>query len=432
MMPVIHVAADLGQGGTERSIELLATAAEGPPGQRVIALDRDGPTGERLRAAGIPVEVFAGDHARAAASIAAHGPGVALLNRSGRPEVKWTELIGRLAKGPVLPLEVSHFGWLDRGAIAAGLKGSFAVSGTTLAKYLRQMFGHWPSAEEMAGVPLALAAGNNPVAAAPAPPEGRAQLRQTLGLPQDAFIALRLGRPDPRKWSDLLILHGARLLADLPRLHLVFLSAPESRHGVIHRLMGARVTLAPFTTERATVVRYLAASDAMLHYARYGESFGYALAEAALAGLPVIAQSTPWGDNAQAELIRDGETGFLVDDYASARRALERLSGDREFARALAAAASADIAARFGVAATWRLLTAFIEHARAGGRGLIEAPPDLAEDQHQRLAAGIGSYGASYPLLRRMAAERPLYARPWFWRLALLDAADILKRRLAR
>jgi hypothetical protein len=31
-----------------------------------------------------------------------------------------------------------------------------------------------------------------------------------------------------------------------------------------------------------------------------------------------------------------------------------------------------------------------------------------------------------------MAAERPLYIRPWYWRLALLDAVDILKRRLAR
>ena len=60
MNPVIHVAADLGQGGTERSIELLATAAEGPSGQRVVAIDRDGPTGERLRAAGIPVQVFGG------------------------------------------------------------------------------------------------------------------------------------------------------------------------------------------------------------------------------------------------------------------------------------------------------------------------------------------------------------------------------------
>src|SRR5262249_49949665 len=192
---------------------------------------------------------------------------------------------------------------------------------------------------------------NNPVAPAPQPAEGRAQLRKALGLPEDAFIAIRLGRPDPRKWSDLLIVHGARLLADLPRLHLVFLSAPASRQGVIRRLMGRRATLAPFTTDRATVARYLAASDVMLHYARYGESFGYALAEAALAGLPVVAQATPWGDNAQAELIRDGETGFLVDDYPSARQALLRLTNDAGFARQLASRAAADIAARFSVAA---------------------------------------------------------------------------------
>src|SRR6202023_3334466 len=98
-----------------------------------------------------------------------------------------------LAKGPVMPLEVSHFGWLDHGAIEAGLKGSFAVSGTTLAKYLRQMFGHWPSAEELAAAPRALAAGNNPVAPIPLPLEERTQLRQALGLPSDAFIAIRLG-----------------------------------------------------------------------------------------------------------------------------------------------------------------------------------------------------------------------------------------------
>lgn len=432
MNAVIHVAAELGQGGTERSIELLATAPGGPREQRVVALDRDGPTGERLRRAGVRVEVFGGDHAAAAAALAAQGPAVALLNRSGRPEAKWTTLIRRLAVSPVLPLEVSHFGWFDGAAIRDGLKGIFSVSGTTLAKYLRQMYRGFPSEAELAAAPLALAAGNNPVARTPAPEEERTTLRRALGLPPDAFIALRLGRPDPRKWSDLLILHGARLLADLPRLHLVFLSAPEGRHLVIRRLMGPRVTLAPFTTDRAAVARYLAASDAMLHYARYGESFGYALAEAALAGLPVIAQLTPWGDNAQAELIRDGTTGFLVEDYESARRALARLTKDPALGRALAAAAAQDIEARFGVPATWRLLEAFIAHASAGGRGLITGPADLAAEQKARLAAGIASYGAAHPLLRRLAAERPLYARPWFWRLAAADGVGIVKRRLRR
>lgn len=430
MNPVVHVAADLGQGGTERSIELLATAVEGPPVRRVVALDRDGPTGQRLRAAGVSVEIFAGDIAGAAAAIAGQGPATALLNRAGRPEAKWNELIRRLAGGPVLPLEVNHFGWLDRVAIAEGLKGSFCVSGTALAKYLRQMFGHWPNADELAAAPLALAAGNNPVAAGERPAAGKADLRRQLGLPADAFIALRVGRPDPRKWSDLLVLHGARLLREFPRLHFIFLSAPASRDSLIRRTMGARATLAPFATDRAEVARYLAAADVMLHYARYGESFGYAIAEAALADLPVIVQATPWGDNAQAELIRDGETGFVVEDYASARRALRRLMDDGDFARAMAIRAATDIAQRFGVAATWKLLEAFISHAASGGRGLLKQPEDLARDQRVRLAAGVASYGTHHPLLQRITAELPLYARPWFWRLNAADAAAILKRRL--
>ena len=432
MTPVVHVAADLGQGGTERSIELLATAAEGPSGQRVVALDRDGPTGQRLRAAGLHVEVFAGDIAGAAGAIAGRGGAVVLLNRAGRPEAKWNELIRRLAGGPVMPLEVNHFGWLDRAAIADGLKGSFCVSGTALAKYLRQMFGHWPSADELAGAALALAAGNNPVAAGPRPVQDKAELRRRLGLPADAFIALRVGRPDPRKWSDLLIVHGARLLRERPSLHFVFLSAPASREAIIRQTMGNRATLAPFATERDQVARYMAAADVMVHYARYGESFGYAIAEAALAYLPVIAQATPWGDNAQAELIREGETGFVVDDYPGLSRALRRLMEDKDFSRAIAGAAAADIARRFGVGATWNLLNAFIAHAARGGRGLLAAPEDLARDQRARLAAGVASYGAKHPLFRRLAAERPLYIRPWFWRLAAADGVDILKRRLAR
>jgi hypothetical protein len=436
VLPVVHVAAELGQGGTERAVELLATAAEGPPVQRVVALDSGGPTDERLRAAGVEVAVFHGDLAAAAASIAMAGPAVALLNRAGRPEAKWNELIRRLAAGPVLPLEVNHFGWLDRGAIADGLKGSFAVSGTALAKYLRQMLGRWPGeAEIMAGlmnVPLALAAGNNPVACPPLQREDKAALRRRLGLPGDAFIALRVGRPDPRKWSDLLIIHGVGLLAELPRLHLVFLSAPASRAPVIRRLMGERATLAPFTTDRSLVGQYLAAADVMLHYARYGESFGYAIAEAALARLPVVVQATPWGDNAQAELIREGETGFIVSDYADALRALARLLAEPALGPALATAAARDIERRFGVGATWRLLDAFIEHARANGRGLITAPADLAADQRARLAAGIASYGAAHPRRARLTAERPLYRRPWFWRMAARDAAEIARRRLRR
>ena len=130
--------------------------------------------------------------------------------------------------------------------------------------------------------------------------------------------------------------------------------------------------------------------------------------------------------------IGDGRTGFLVNDYPSARRALARLAADPAFARNVAEAAAKDIEARFSVAATWRLLTAFIEHAEAGGRGLIEQPADLAADQRARLAAGMAGYASRHPLARRLATERRLYLQPWFWRLTALDAAEIVRRRLAR
>jgi glycosyltransferase involved in cell wall biosynthesis len=432
MTRVVHVAAELGQGGTERSIELLATAPQGPASQLVVSLGQDGPTGQRLRAAGVETRTFGGDLAAAAAAIAEGGGAVALLNRSGRPEAKWNELIRRLAAGSVLPLEVNHFGWLDRSAIADGLKGSYCVSGTALAKYLRQMFGHWPSEAELAGAPLALVAGNNPVLAGARPVASKAELRRRFGLPADAFIALRIGRPDARKWSDLMIVHGARLLEEFPRLHFVLLSAPESRCSTIRRVMGDRVSLMAFTTDRDRIAEIMAAADVMLHYARYGESFGYALAEAALAELPVIVQATPWGDNAQAELIHDGDTGFVVGDYAETRHALARLMDEGILAHTMGRRAAADIAERFGVGVTWVLLHAFIAHAARGGRGLLPMTEPLAGDQRARLAAGQSSYGEKHPHWRRFTAERPLYARPWFWRLLALDAASIVRQRLAR
>jgi hypothetical protein len=103
---------------------------------------------------------------------------------------------------------------------------------------------------------------------------------------------------------------------------------------------------------------------------------------------------------------------------------------DGDVARRVSTAAARDIAARFGVSATWKLLRAFVDHAAAGGRGLITAPQDIAGDQRARLAAGIAGYGKASPLCRRVNAERALYLLPWFWRLTAQDGVAIVKRRL--
>src|SRR5262249_22082010 len=153
----------------------------------------------------------------------------------------------RLQGDQATPIDINHFGWLDRGAITDGLAGVYCVSGTALAKYLRLAVGRWPTAGDVANFPIALAAGHNPVLAAPArprePPEAR---RRRLGLPAGRRLVLRLGRPDPRKWSDLFILHAARLAAAIPDLHFVLLSAPESRRAAIRAMLGEKASLVPF------------------------------------------------------------------------------------------------------------------------------------------------------------------------------------------
>ncbi|MCH7540771.1 MAG: glycosyltransferase family 4 protein [Proteobacteria bacterium] len=429
---IIHVAAGLGQGGVETSIELLATAPCGPPGQRVIGLDCGGATAERLAAAGVEVSLCDGEVDAAASKITGLGEAVVLLHRAGRPEATWHRLSRSLRDAPgVVIIDFNVFGWVDRAAIRGGVKGVFCISGTALAKYLRLYFGRVPTAEEIASLPVAVCAGNYPVLAT-APPDhtAKAHLRQELGLPAEARIAIRVGRPDPRKWSDLLIIHGARLLADIPDLHLVFLSAPESRRRVISRLLGGRATFAPFVTDRIKVERYLAAADVMLHYARYGESFGYALAEAQVMRLPVVVHSTPWGDNAQREVVRHGKTGFVASRYGEILLYLQWILADPALAARLGEAGRTHVCENYGLEPTWGLLSAFISHVRNGDVGLLKHPEPIGASQAERLALGMQAYDERFPILTRLAAEAPLYRAPWYYPLLAGDAVEVITRRI--
>lgn len=78
---------------------------------------------------------------------------------------------------------------------------------------------------------------------------------------------------------------------------------------------------------------------AMLHPVGFDEPFGLSVAEALACGTPVIA----YRRGSMPTLIRDGETGFLVDTVEEAVAAVGRLP---EISRA---ACRADVAKRFGV-----------------------------------------------------------------------------------
>jgi glycosyltransferase involved in cell wall biosynthesis len=108
---------------------------------------------------------------------------------------------------------------------------------------------------------------------------------------------------------------------------------------VAPRLDGDRVSFigAVSADERSEL---LGGAHALLHLIGFDEPFGYSVVEAMACGTPVIA----FRRGSMEELIEDGETGFLVDDVASAVAAVGRAPAlDRASIRAQAVA-------RFGVA----------------------------------------------------------------------------------
>jgi hypothetical protein len=61
-----------------------------------------------------------------------------------------------------------------------------------------------------------------------------------------------------------------------------------------------------------------------------GESFGYGIAEPMNLGKPVVTNSTPCLDQAQIELVRHGETGFVIGTSWTLSDAILTLAGKPE------------------------------------------------------------------------------------------------------
>ena len=111
-------------------------------------------------------------------------------------------------------------------------------------------------------------------------------------------------------------------------------------------------------------------AKALLMPIRWAEPFGMVMVEALACGTPVIA----FPEGAAAEVVIDGETGFLADDEQAMARAVERLDEiDRGRCRA-------SVRERFDVASIVAGYERVYERAREGGgrfsrRRAVSAPP---------------------------------------------------------
>jgi glycosyltransferase involved in cell wall biosynthesis len=164
--------------------------------------------------------------------------------------------------------------------------------------------------------------------------------------PRDRPLAIVVGTVERRKN----LLRAIEALAAVPDLELIAVGPPtpyaaEVRARVRELGLEQRVTLRGYV-ERAELDALYAAATLALVPSRY-EGFGYALAEALCAGLPVVAARS----SSLVEVAADEAELRDPDDAAGWVDAIRALLADRAGAERRAAAARPGAVARFGWAA---------------------------------------------------------------------------------
>jgi len=138
--------------------------------------------------------------------------------------------------------------------------------------------------------------------------EARVQVRESLGLPDTAKLLLSVGRLNHQKGHDLIIDSIPRVLSSHDDVWWVWAGEGPRCEELARQLqlrgLSARVKM---LGARRDVRRLLAASDLFLFPSRY-EGLAFALLEAHLSGLPVIASAA----GSMPEIVRDGVDGRLV------------------------------------------------------------------------------------------------------------------------
>ncbi len=144
----------------------------------------------------------------------------------------------------------------------------------------------------------------------------REECRQRLALPSDKFIVLfgAVRVDDPIKGFPVLM-DALQRLAKLPgykdKLHFVFLGKIKNRQSVLP-LIPVSYTYAGWVDDPRRMSEFYSASNIVVSASRY-EAFGQTLIEAQACGcLPVS-----FGNSGQADIIRHGENGFLVDEHTA-------------------------------------------------------------------------------------------------------------------
>lgn len=150
--------------------------------------------------------------------------------------------------------------------------------------------------------------------------------RESIGVGKNEFLVIRLGRPG-HKWTRWECMAFRLARRQNPQLRMLLIEPSlEITAAIDAKEYGEGIIVQKTTSDPEILAQIYGAADVMIHASNFGESFGYTLAEAMVAALPIVTLSTPWGDNAQTELIKHGKTGFVCCSVRGMANALLEFS----------------------------------------------------------------------------------------------------------
>ncbi|HPU55458.1 MAG TPA: glycosyltransferase family 4 protein [Verrucomicrobiota bacterium] len=317
---------ELSLGGTEKAACRWALGFQQRGHTVTVVSMKDGPRRTELEQNGIPLRIVSASESAIATALREFKPDLVHAHAPGYPhagDILGSALNRLQNRLPVVQTNV--FGRLDNPAEDAWTRFRLFISWTSCIQAARRAF--IPLDEDFfAHCSVAV----YPLDPTPEPDRSDiARMRAELGIREEEVVFGRFSRPEPNKWTSL-ALDAFRLAVPHNRkIKLLLREPPPAVNEELRKGPDAdRFIILPATADAAELRHTMAAVDAVLHTSSIGESFGYGIAEPMALGKPVITHSIPWGDQAQIELVRHGEGGWVASTPRAMASYILKLAAD--------------------------------------------------------------------------------------------------------